>query len=179
MFDRITAVEGKFLSFKVRLLISTILISLRFQQLPKIKIGPKDDDEKNMCQKIFNKFLWYIGTARNFIVVVMSTIISYVLIENDRGDVLKTIGHVPQGLPEFKFPLFTVPEMKNETGDVIQQGETFWEMISYMNIGLLAVPLIALIETMSINKSAARGKPVDATQEYAHHLSSLVERFFD
>lgn len=95
----------------------------------------------------------------------MSTVISYVLIENDRGDVLKTIGHVPQGLPEFKFPLFTVPEIKNETGDVIQQGETFWEMISYMNIGLLAVPLIALIETMSINKSAARGKPVDATQE--------------
>lgn len=95
----------------------------------------------------------------------MSTLISYALITNDRADVLKTIGDVPQGLPEFRFPLFNIPETKNETGFVIQQGETFWEMISFMNIGLLAVPLIALIETMSINKSAARGKAVDATQE--------------
>lgn len=131
-----------------------------------------------MFQRGFNKFLWYIGTARNFIVVVISTVISYVLIENDRADVLKTIGHVPQGLPEFKLPLFNVPEMKNETGFVTQHGETFWEMISYMNIGLLAVPLIALIETMSINKSAARGKPVDATQELiAIGAGSLVNCF--
>lgn len=75
-------------------------------------------------------------------------------------------------------PLFSVPEIKNETGFVIQQGETFWEMISYMNIGLLAVPLIALIETISINKSAARGKPVDATQELiAIGAGSLVNCF--
>lgn len=110
--------------------------------------------------------------------MVISTVISYVLIHNDRGDVLKTIGPVPQGLPEFQFPLFNVPETKNETGFVTQQGETFWEMISYMNIGLLAVPLIALIETMSINKSAARGKPVDATQELiAIGAGSLVNCF--
>lgn len=153
-------------------------ISASQQQLPNIKIGPKDDDRKNTCHKIFNKFLWYIGTARNFIVVVVSTLISYVLIQNDRSGVLKTIGHVPQGLPEFKLPLFNVPEIKNETGFVTQRGETFWEMISYMNIGLLAVPLIALIETMSINKSAARGKPVDATQELiAIGAGSLVNCF--
>lgn len=148
------------------------------QQLPKIKIGPKDDDQKNTCQKIFNKFLWYIGTARNFIVVVLSTVISYILMDSGRADILKTIGPVPQGLPEFRLPLFTVTEAKNETGFVTQQGETFWDMISYMNIGLLAVPLIALIETMSINKSAARGKPVDATQELiAIGAGSIVNCF--
>lgn len=158
--------------------VTCLIVLLAMRQLPKIKIGPKEDDEKNTCQKIFNRFLWYIGTARNFIVVVISTVVSYVLIENGRGDILKTIGPVPQGLPEFRLPLFTVPETKNETGFVTQPGETFWDMISYMNIGLLAVPLIALIETMSINKSAARGKPVDATQELlAIGAGSLVNCF--
>lgn len=94
-----------------------------------------------------------------------SSFVSYALIQYGHGDLLKTIGYVPQGLPAFKLPVFFEPEIKDATGYVIQEGQTFWQMISYMNVGLLAVPLIALIETMSINKSAARGKPVDATQE--------------
>lgn len=138
---------------------------LLMRQLPHLKFGPKDDNQKKIWQKVVNKIIWIIGTARNFLVVVTATIISYNLIENGQGQWLKTIGVVPSGMPEFKIPDFSSPDVKNATGFVIQKGETFWEMISYMNIGLLAVPLIALIETMSINKSAANGKSLDPTQE--------------
>lgn len=138
---------------------------LLMRQLPNLKFGPKNDSQKTTCQKVINKIIWIIGTARNFLVVVIATSISYALIENGQGHWLKTIGEVPPGIPEFKIPAFSSPDVTNATGFVIQKGETFWEMISYMNIGLLAVPLIALIETMSINKSAASGKPVDPTQE--------------
>lgn len=135
------------------------------QQLPKTKIGPEKDDEKNVCQKIFNKTIWYIGTARNFIVVMLCSFISYFLIQTGHGDILKTIGDIPQGLPDFHLPQFYVPEIKNASGYIIQEEQTFWDMIEFMNVGILAVALIALIETMSINKVSANGRPVDATQE--------------
>lgn len=136
---------------------------LLMRQLPRVKFGSKG--HKSKWQKIINKIIWIIGTARNFLVVVTATTISYVLIQRGDGHWLKTIGEVPAGLPEFKIPQFSSEDVTNATGFVLEKGETFIEMINYMNIGLLAVPLIALIETMSINKSAANGKPVDATQE--------------
>uniref|UniRef100_A0A336MXD7 CSON007755 protein n=1 Tax=Culicoides sonorensis TaxID=179676 RepID=A0A336MXD7_CULSO len=142
-----------------------IVTLLLMRQLPRLKFGPEDDNQKSTWQKVINKIIWIIGTARNFLVVVTATTISYCLIQNGQGHWLLTIGEVPQGLPEFKIPSFSSPDVVNATGHVIEKGETFWEMISFMNIGLLAVPLIALIETMSINKSAAEGKSVDATQE--------------
>lgn len=145
--------------------VSCMITLLLMRQLPNLKFGPKDDNQKKTWQKVINKIIWIIGTARNFLVVVTATVISYNLIENGQGHWLKTIGVVPPGIPEFKVPEFFSHDIKNATGFVIQKGETFWEMISYMNIGLLAVPLIALIETMSINKSAANGKSLDPTQE--------------
>lgn len=145
--------------------VSCMITLLLMRQLPNLKFGPKDDNQKKTWQKVINKIIWIIGTARNFLVVVTATLISYYLIENGQGHWLKTIGVVPPGIPEFKLPEFSSQDIKNATGFVIQKGESFWEMISFMNIGLLAVPLIALIETMSINKSAANGKSLDPTQE--------------
>lgn len=81
-------------------------------------------------------------------------------------DMFKMIGDIPQGLPPVQFPPFSIPEIRNETtGEIIQAGESFSEMISSLGSGLIVVPLIALLENIAICKAFANGKAVDATQE--------------
>lgn len=81
-------------------------------------------------------------------------------------DMFKMIGDIPQGLPPVQLPPFSIPEIRNETtGEIIQAGESFSEMISSLGSGLIVVPLIALLENIAICKAFANGKSVDATQE--------------
>lgn len=75
------------------------------------------------------------------------------------------IGDIPEGLPKFQMPPFSIPEVRNETGAIIQAGESFSEMVSSLGSGLVVVPLIALLENIAICKAFANGKAVDATQE--------------
>lgn len=76
------------------------------------------------------------------------------LIQNGYEDLLKIIGPVPSGLPPFQPPPFSIPHIVNETtGEIIQQGETFFEMLSSLGSGLIVVPLIALLENMAICKA--------------------------
>lgn len=77
----------------------------------------------------------------------------------------KMIGDIPEGLPKFQMPPFSIPEVRNETGAIIQAGESFSEMVSSLGSGLVVVPLIALLENIAICKAFANGKAVDATQE--------------
>jgi sodium-independent sulfate anion transporter 11 len=48
-----------------------------------VKIGPKDESQLTKRQKVINKSLWLIGTARNAIVVVMSMFIGYLFVDTD------------------------------------------------------------------------------------------------
>jgi solute carrier family 26 (sodium-independent sulfate anion transporter), member 11 len=76
------------------------------------------------------------------------------------------IGDIPQGLPPVMLPPFSIPEIRNETtGEIIQAGESFSDMVSSLGSGLIVVPLIALLENIAICKAFANGKAVDATQE--------------
>lgn len=135
--------------------------------MPNIKIGPKEDDEKSAFHKIVNKTLWLVGTARNAIIVIAGGALSayfYEFVGN--RDMFKIIGDVPQGLPAVQLPPFSIPEIRNETtGEILQQGESFTEMVSSLGSGLIVVPLIALLENIAICKAFANGKAVDATQE--------------
>lgn len=135
--------------------------------MPNIKIGPKEDDEKNVFHKIVNKTFWLVGTARNAIIVIAGGAFSayfYEFVGNH--DMFKIIGDVPQGLPAVQLPPFSIPEIRNETtGEILQQGESFTEMVSSLGSGLIVVPLIALLENIAICKAFANGKAVDATQE--------------
>lgn len=133
--------------------------------LPNIKIGPKDDDLKTRGQKIINKTLWLIGTARNAIIVIVCGGIAAAFYEAGQ-DHFKLIGEIPPGLPSFQMPPFSIDEIRNETtGEIIQEGESFGDMISNLGSGLVVVPLIALLENVAICKAFANGKSVDATQE--------------
>jgi len=50
-----------------------------FQLLTQVKIGPKDETLLTRTQKVINKTLWLIGTARNAILVVICGFIGYQL----------------------------------------------------------------------------------------------------
>lgn len=123
------------------------------QLLVSVSFGPKEDDQKSSWHKFINKFLWLVGTSRNAILVVVTGFIAYALHESGQDD-LKLIGDIPPGLPSFQIPPFSIPEILNETtGEVIQQAETFSEMVSHMGSSLIVIPLIALLENISICKA--------------------------
>jgi sodium-independent sulfate anion transporter 11 len=76
------------------------------------------------------------------------------------------IGEIPAGLPAFQIPPFSIPAVVNETtGEIIEEGLDFMDLISELGSGLIVIPLIALLENIAICKAFANGKTVDATQE--------------
>lgn len=140
-----------------------IVVLLLMRSLSSVKIGPKDDSQKSLFQRIVNKTLWLIGTSRNAILVVVCGGIGSIFYHAGE-DHFKLIGYIPPGLPAFQPPPFSIPEIM-VNGTVTQQGETFGEMVANMGSGLIVVPLIALLENIAICKAFSSGKAVDATQE--------------
>ncbi|XP_063703592.1 sodium-independent sulfate anion transporter-like [Culicoides brevitarsis] len=157
---------------------SCIVILLLMRKFSSIKFGPEDDNEKSWYHKVLNKIFWLIATARNAIIVVVTGLISHALIQNGYKGSLKIIGDIPSGLPTFQAPPFSIDEVKNETGHVIQEYESFFDMISFLGSGIIVIPLIALLENMAICKAFANGKPIDATQELiAIGLANIANSF--
>lgn len=98
--------------------------------------------------------------------------------KNSSETPFKLIGNIPPGLPSFQLPPFSIPQ--NETASMPE--ESFLDMISNIGSGLIVIPLIALMENISICKAFANGKTVDATQELiaigvANMANSFVQGF--
>lgn len=160
-----------------------------------IKFGPKEDGLKTPFQKFMSNALWLVGTARNAILVIATGLITYTLDQSGQNEFL-LIGDIPPGLPTIQIPPFSTPDTYNATtNELIRTGESFTEMFQSMGSFLIVIPLIALLENISICKafgklnmnkhvyyihskmlwmiipnrqcpySSANGKSVDATQE--------------
>lgn len=57
-------------------------------------------------------------------------------------------------MPPFIWPPFEVPEIRNETGEgIIQEYQSFWDMVSYLGAGLIVVPMVGLLENMTTCKA--------------------------
>lgn len=151
-----------------------IVVLLLMRLLPRIRLGPEEVEEQTLIQKIINKTLWLVGTARNAIIVVVCGSIGAAFY-NSGQEPFKMIGDVPKGLPSFQPPPFSVPE-NLETG---QEAESFGDMLGNLGSMLIVVPLIALLEDIAICKAFANGKSVDATQELiAIGTSNIANSFF-
>lgn len=133
--------------------ISCIVILLLMRLLVTKQIGPKEDHQKSGFQKVINKTIWLIGTARNAILVILTGMISYLMHQTQQAE-LRVVGEIPAGMPTFQSPPFSIPEIRNETsGDLIQKGSSFSEMVSEMGSSLIVIPLIALLENISVCKA--------------------------
>lgn len=136
--------------------ISCIIILLLMRLLVTKQIGPKEDQLKSGFQKVINKIIWLIGTARNAILVILTGMISYLMHQAYHTD-LQVIGKIPSGMPDIQMPPFSIPEIRNETsGEVIQEGVSFTELVSEMGSMLIVIPLIALLENISVCKAFGR-----------------------
>ncbi|XP_055710785.1 sodium-independent sulfate anion transporter-like isoform X2 [Phlebotomus papatasi] len=157
-----------------------IIVLMLMRKITSIKIGPENDGDKTTVQKIVNKLLWLIGTSRNAILVVICGGIGACL-HSTGQQYLKLIGDIPPGLPAFQPPPFSIPAVTNGT-EIIQEEESFSEMVSQLGSGLIVVPLIALLENMAICKVFSEGKPIDASQELlaigtANVVNSFVQGY--
>lgn len=168
--------------FVLGLICIVLLLSLR--ALAACSLGPKEN--KTTCQKLMTGIFWTVGTARNALLVCGTAGLGYWLSVSGNENLVRTVGFVPKGLPEFRPPPFHMDAVVNETtGELVQDAQSFWDMVSTLGSGLIVVPLIALLETMAVVQAfgkcsnshssgasisflvspIADGKPTDATQE--------------
>ena len=96
------------------------------------------------AQVIMQKTFWLLSTGRNILVVLVSGVICWLLESHLGSSPVKLTGHVKQGLPEFQLPPFQTYH-KNETYN-------FVDMVSALGSGCLVIPLLSLLETISIAK---------------------------
>lgn len=105
---------------------------------------PKNTKVPSLLQQIVTKSVWLISTARNIIVVIVCAVMCFLLEKHLGESPVILTGHVKQGLPEFRLPPFEA-RVGNET-------YTFIDMISALGTGCLVLPMLSLLETISIAK---------------------------
>lgn len=141
--------------------VGCIVLLLVLRVVAEVRIGPADPEQHSKSEKYINKSLWFIGSIRNSIIVISCTVLSYVFINSEGAESTKLpykiIGNIPAGLPDFNAPQFSV-----QNGNVTMG---FFDMVSVMKSNVIVLPLIGLLENISICKTFANGKTVDATQE--------------
>ncbi|XP_058061911.1 sodium-independent sulfate anion transporter-like isoform X2 [Anopheles bellator] len=111
----------------------------------------------------------YIALSRNAIVVIGGASLAYYF-ASSRSEPFSLTGTVTPGLPPVKLPPFSTV-LNNQT-------LTFPEMTSKLGSSIIALPLIAILETVAIVKAFSKGKSMDATQEMiALGLCNIVGSF--
>ncbi|XP_052740072.1 sodium-independent sulfate anion transporter isoform X2 [Bicyclus anynana] len=98
----------------------------------------------------------YVVRARNALVVLVASLLAYALFKHNITPFALT-GKIDGGLPRFGPPPFSTV-VKNETLG-------FQQMLAVFGPEGLAMPLVAVLESIAIAKAFAGSKPVDATQE--------------
>lgn len=143
-----------------------VILLLIMRYLGRQSIGPKDHAQCNRLQKITNHLIKFMGISRNATVVIATTLMAMQLETSGRNPFLLT-GYIPPGLPSLALPPFSIqPKPGNVTAGIVpESGETFLEMVQSLGYGLIIVPLIALLENVSVCKAFAKGKQIDVTQE--------------
>lgn len=155
--------------------IGCIVLLLILRIVAEARIGPADPGQQSTAQKYANRSMWFVGTIRNSIIVVCCTVASYIYIHSRAAGSseelpYKIIGEIRKGLPAFDPPPFSV-----------QQGNTtvgFFEIVWTMKSHLIVLPLISLLENISICKAFANGQTVDSKQElFAISLCNIGNSF--
>ncbi|CAK8675131.1 sodium-independent sulfate anion transporter-like [Clavelina lepadiformis] len=152
-----------------------VLFLLKFakERWTKSKEGDK------MYIKILRKILWFAGTGRNVIIVVVTASIAYAITDIEipvEERPLTLTRNITGGLPPFRLPDFTYHN-GNRTIE-------FPELLEALGSGLAVVPLMAFLESVAIAKAFGRKNryKVDPSQELltvgvSNFLSSFVSSY--
>ncbi|XP_076667228.1 sodium-independent sulfate anion transporter [Andrena cerasifolii] len=137
--------------------ITCIIVLLLLRKIKDISVAQKAVKMPSKVQVFMEKSLWLLSTSRNILVVLVCGVMCWLLESHLGSSPVRLTGHVKQGLPEFQLPPFKTSH-RNETYG-------FVDMISALGSGCLVIPLLSLLETISIAKVFNEGTPIDATQE--------------
>ncbi|XP_066159241.1 sodium-independent sulfate anion transporter-like isoform X1 [Euwallacea fornicatus] len=150
---------------------SCIVILLLMRMVTQINIGRTESPTKT--EKIINKSLWIFGTSRNAILVIVCGVTGFFFCQHGEPP-FKVIGSIPQGMPDLKLPPFGYTTETNGTTVAV----SFTQMISDLGSGIIVLPLVGILENISICKAFSNGKPIDATQELiAIGISNVANAF--
>lgn len=148
-----------------------IIILFVLRKVKDLPVGPIDSRSK--LQNFAAQSLWLVSTARNIIVVVCCGLIAYWFEHSDDSNTPKFIlsGNVTSGLPDIHIPPFEA--QKNGTR------YDFLSLCSEMGSAIIILPLLSILEDISLAKVFSHGKSIDATQEIialgvCNFLSSFV-----
>nr|XP_022916684.1 sodium-independent sulfate anion transporter isoform X2 [Onthophagus taurus] len=146
-----------------------LVILLLMKELKRFG-GLKYNPIWSRSRNFFGRISWVLSIARNALVVVVTTLLAYVLMLNDKQPFTLT-GTLAEGLPNFKFPEFTI-EHNGTTS-------SFGDIVSIYGSSLAFIPLVCILESVAISKAFSKGKTVDATQEMiAVGISNILGSFF-
>lgn len=88
--------------------------------------------------------MWLLSLARNAIMVIFGTVLTYILMQNGE-EPFKITGKVQEGLPEFKPPPFST-NFQNGTYSFMDMAEQFGGSIIF-------VPIVGILESIAIAKA--------------------------
>ncbi|XP_055588078.1 sodium-independent sulfate anion transporter-like [Uranotaenia lowii] len=93
---------------------------------------------------------------RNALIVISGGTLAYIFASRGQQP-FRLTGKVASGFPPFAAPPFST----------IFNGEHYnlSQMLSILSSSLIAIPMISILEIVSIGKAFSKGKPIDATQE--------------
>ncbi|XP_072044570.1 sodium-independent sulfate anion transporter-like isoform X2 [Amphiura filiformis] len=136
-FKHIKEVNG----WDVLLGVSSMVILYLLQKVKNDAVKwEKDEDYTPTTSKLLAwKFLWFVGTSKNAVIVIMTAIIAWTLEYTHKSGKIALTGNVTEGIPMFEPPEFGIP-------DVFQ----------VLNVGIVIIPLIGYLEAISIGKSFGR-----------------------
>ncbi|XP_058812095.1 sodium-independent sulfate anion transporter-like [Topomyia yanbarensis] len=101
-------------------------------------------------------FTKYLCLLRNALIVLSGGTLAYIMASRDLHP-FRLTGKVASGFPPLEPPPFST----------IFNGEfyDFSQMLRLLGSSVIAIPLISILELVSIGKAFSKGKPIDATQE--------------
>ncbi|XP_055632195.1 sodium-independent sulfate anion transporter-like [Toxorhynchites rutilus septentrionalis] len=104
----------------------------------------------------WRSFTKYLCLLRNALIVISGGTLAYICATYDTHP-FRLTGKVASGFPSLEPPPFSTT-IKDEFYD-------FPRMLQTLGSSIITIPLISILEIVSIGKAFAKGKPVDATQE--------------
>ncbi|NXU52555.1 S2611 protein, partial [Turnix velox] len=136
---------------------------------------PRASREEPLAVRISSLIVCTVATARNALVVLFAGLVAYSF-QVMGSQPLTLTGSIPQGLPAFQLPHFSVA---TPNGTV-----PFKDIVEDMGVGLAVVPLMGLLETIAIAKAFASQNDyrIDPNQEllalgFANVLGSFVSSY--
>nr|XP_018913369.1 PREDICTED: sodium-independent sulfate anion transporter-like [Bemisia tabaci] len=108
-------------------------------------------------QKYLANILWFISTSRNIIVVLFCSVMAFIFVQKNGSAPFALSSPVKKGLPTLQLPPFST-QVGNRTYN-------FLDMTSSLGSAILVLPLLSILENISLAKVFSEGKTIDATQE--------------